>query len=551
MYKIKIDEKIISNLKYYQDIKLIKKFLSLINRNNEIVIRDESTIDDLGFKINKISYPDASSINMKNFNKIKVYYEDERLGEKVQMVDCDKLLYTLFSGFLNIKNKTKLKLLISVFLGLYVFESLVKNENLKVLITEEALEHFIPDNFATTSDSSLYRSKYVYDNINSINFFDIIKNVNVFVVFYKNKIFARSLLWNTDKGLYLDKCYIANDILEYGFYAYAEKYYNIKLNYLKNSEYPMKVKIGSDEINNLVKFFVKNQKTKVPYMDTFKFFDLKNDQIILTNVDTGTHYMRLDYYIKSLSYKKDIEIEIHKSDSMFLKLLDESNLQIQDWEILYKLFDVHIINIKRGDSFAKGFMIKYNVHPLFENKKYIWWIIFTKYNDEFFVEFVGNNINKYLKKNNYFDFEVENYFTSNIFNDTDSKFISFKYDFYSESIKYLAYVKMSYKSFYRFVNAIKNIRDTRIQIPFRRFVVTYNPAIDTFIMHLIPGTTLSLKSSLKYREIYKSISKIFGEYEDVKEVKNVADIKDALTSNKNTLICFDNYSTASSFIDEI
>ncbi len=75
----------------------------------------------------------------------------------------------------------------------------------------------------------------------------------------KNKLLARALLWNTDKGPYMDRVYFSNDYEENLYKRYArEKGY--KTYYENNEDMIVKeVRVSSKECSDL------------PYMDTFKY----------------------------------------------------------------------------------------------------------------------------------------------------------------------------------------------------------------------------------------------------------------------------------------
>jgi hypothetical protein len=103
----------------------------------------------------------------------------------------------------------------------------------------------------------------------------------------KNKLEGRSLLWETNKGTYMDRPYCRKDSDIELFYKFAKK--KGWKNYDTNFRYKMKV-----FVKNLPK--KKGDLYKYPYMDTFRYLKIKKHELKSHGYEDGNWDIELDGY---------------------------------------------------------------------------------------------------------------------------------------------------------------------------------------------------------------------------------------------------------------
>lgn len=119
------------------------------------------------------------------------------------------------------------------------------------------------------------------------DFFDIYINNNVkllILVNNENKLVGRSLLWETNKGKYMDRVY-SSDHIQNVFNKWAE-----------NNKYDISYNKGNDNFTTKVKV---NFNKKFPYLDSFRYMifdknDKENVATLYTNEPRNLNYFKLE-----------------------------------------------------------------------------------------------------------------------------------------------------------------------------------------------------------------------------------------------------------------
>ncbi len=143
--------------------------------------------------------------------------------------------------------------------------------------------HYAFENKGTLGNSCMRHSDYGYKFKIYVNNPDKCKLI--ILLNDKNKLLARALLWNTDKGPYMDRVYFTNDYEEKFFRKYAnEKGYK---NYY---DYKKKMKVTDLVLPKDI-----DEPCDYPYMDTFKYIYYKKNMITNLELDKGK-YIEADCY---------------------------------------------------------------------------------------------------------------------------------------------------------------------------------------------------------------------------------------------------------------
>jgi hypothetical protein len=145
------------------------------------------------------------------------------------------------------------------------------NSNIEIIDGEEMRKWYLENNY-TESNGTLNKSCMRYQK--SQDRFDIytLNKEVVKMAIRRNdkdntKIIGRALIWKTNKGLYMDRIYVTDNLYLYVFLDYAKKH-NM-MTYDNNEKTPMHVKLKvKPEFNSAA---------DLPYMDTFKYYDFTNN----------------------------------------------------------------------------------------------------------------------------------------------------------------------------------------------------------------------------------------------------------------------------------
>lgn len=99
----------------------------------------------------------------------------------------------------------------------------------------------------------------------------------------KNKIVGRALLWNTNRGKYMDRVYVTQDHHLHSFIGLAEK--NNWLTYHNNNK---------QLIVQLNRGVFYGDETNNPYMDTFKYYYPRDNILTNKDIDNNEEYYYLE-----------------------------------------------------------------------------------------------------------------------------------------------------------------------------------------------------------------------------------------------------------------
>jgi hypothetical protein len=151
-----------------------------------------------------------------------------------------------------------------------------EDPSFKLVEGEDILYYYHPDNMVQAGELGNSCMSYTYTQ-KLLNFYAKNKNVKLFVKTNdENKTIARALLWNTDKGLYLDRQYAINSDLQLAMLREAQHRFELYdfFNEKYNPNFDAKVEVE----------FLNGQnapKSSYPYLDTFKYLTIYNNKSIL------------------------------------------------------------------------------------------------------------------------------------------------------------------------------------------------------------------------------------------------------------------------------
>lgn len=453
---IKIDEKIVKHLEYFKN----KKNFSFIDKILEHIeydgyeyffnIKNNLKNNEIN-SIVHIELIDEKDIKIDDPNKIKVWFRKKNGEMYFQIWKCGRFLNLLLKDIIKERNYDYVLFIInSIILGSHTISSLIKKYNLNVILDKKVSDYYVSYNYMK-GEGSLHNS-CMNDEIGKVMFYDIINNVNIFAIVNSSKeIFARALLWKTDKGLYLDRCYTVNDIFQYGIYIYAMEKYNVKCIYPIEDDYYMQVKIDEKNTEDLILFFLNNKEIGIPYFDTFKYFRDDSDSNIIIcnkNINDSKEIKNIVHYItKLIFYKfndlKIFNIFISKSDQYDNILASYIPLESSQLLTLIDMFDIHRIEILFKDEILFTFyMLSVNAILKSRNINKFYFLIGNTSisifddddDDEYKITYnILNNINDIIEKSDYNNYKVLGYYD---YNNKDIVYID-------ETIKdiYVMYVK--------------------------------------------------------------------------------------------------------------
>lgn len=547
-WKFKIDEKIMNHLLYYQNILelvCLNAFLKYVKENEngeyEFIYTGNIEKKDI-LNIVEVKLLSPEKIKFDTANRIEIVFEGKNKNRFSQIWKCGKFFEIVLKNLLNLRIlEQELFIFISIVLGSYVFSCILKNENLKIKKDENVTYYYDSQNhFKGTGSLS---KSCMNDRLYDVEFYNIIENVNIIaVVNSSDKVLARALLWNTNKGLYLDRCYMVDDIFQAGFYQYVTEKYKIDYFYdfyrhSYSSSPRMYVLITKDEIDKLIEYYIYDSDNQIPYFDTFSFSVINPDGTIsLVNEYIGTPLFSnlLNVFATNLSDEKKFLINISSyKDYIFL-----SNFLSIDMDNVYDLtkvfnveyFSLYLKNFKK--LIVSGYLFSLNTLPyVIGNNKVRFFLedassidnydnlsLTIKYN-------IMENINYILENSNYEDYIVYAYNLFDITTDTpksDDIYIK-EMDSIKNEIDFL-YV-------HTYVDLLKDIlddlydnennsilfellRDFYVGINLNNFnVVIFKDMKNRFINTLTPGKIIN-KSEIN-SPYKKYLDKLFGNFTDI------------------------------------
>jgi hypothetical protein len=107
----------------------------------------------------------------------------------------------------------------------------------------------------------------------------------------KNKTIARALLWKTNKGLYLDRRYAINNDLQLALFKEAQNRFKLHDFFKEKLDPNVDLQVEVSFIN------AKNaSKLEYPYMDTFKYLVILDNDSILYSSKYNAYYEKSDIF---------------------------------------------------------------------------------------------------------------------------------------------------------------------------------------------------------------------------------------------------------------
>lgn len=318
--KIEIDSRIIDNLKFFNYLYLSKNFLWILDG-----IKDYHISKDM--ELLGIYLPEENEVK-DTFNIIKIKVRSSSGKVFYQFIKVGKFISALYSlAHRNIESE-ELFTLSMILLGEHMFRIFLKKNNLKVIESKDIEYFYSTSNYEGFQSGSLWGS-CMNDKMEEVKFYNLISDeVSILaIVDSSGSVYGRSLLWETDKGLYLDRCYLLNDIFRYGYIMYVYKEFGIKYyyDYIIDTSKLDRLTINLKVIVRLSSFIEKAKKVyndnpvfrfRIPYLDTFRYFELRSDKIYLYNSNDGGYDEIYNIYNEILKNNLDelLIVEVKNSD---------------------------------------------------------------------------------------------------------------------------------------------------------------------------------------------------------------------------------------------
>lgn len=545
--KIKIDEKIVKHLEYFNENKMINDFLSLVEKNGdeyEIII-DEIENKDL-VNLRKIELMNENEIRIKDANKIKLTFEKSKGGTFTQIWKCGRFFLLFFKIILDYPFilEEDLDMFISIVLGSYTFSSILKNENFKIDISKHVSYYYKTENYIEQKGS--LGNSCMNDEMEIVGVYDNIENVNIFVVLdSSNNVFARALLWKTDKGLYLDRAYMINDLFQYGLYMYAVENFNVKYFYLMDDLPSLSVHISRENMEEIAEGLLIDKYKDFPYFDTFTGFVINNDNsVTLINKKHSSRFFGLLHYIKEVvielilkSKKTEVIIDDKEIPYYITKLC---NVSSKAYNAIKNTFNIKLMNLLYDyNVIYSGYLFGVKIFPLLNNSNEAYVVINDIYKNEFMHKFTYNimdKINDIININRHKYYNILGYIGI-LYSDES---IEEHFDEIRNKIEFM-YVTCSIKDMKILCEELEYVyKDSLINDIIGDFFIAVNLNTKEFIIFNTNVNFINLLNKAKdslFREYYKEdLVKIFGEFEDIYFLKFPEDGIDL--NLKNELVVF-------------
>jgi hypothetical protein len=268
MKKITIETDFAEAIQKLQVSRTNFKSAKIINSISELIKKEADTILELN---DDKSINNISSINLsKQPGFLEITITKPNGTEVKQEIKVGKLVQTLLKN-VNLKADE-----LADFTNNVKMFQIGEDPSFKVVEGDDILYYYHPDNMVQAGELGNSCMSYTYTQ-KLLNFYAKNKNVKLFVKTNdENKTIARALLWNTDKGLYLDRQYAINSDLQLAMLREAQHRFEL-YDFFKekyNPNFDAKVEVE----------FINEQnapKSSYPYLDTFKYLTIYNDKSIL------------------------------------------------------------------------------------------------------------------------------------------------------------------------------------------------------------------------------------------------------------------------------
>jgi hypothetical protein len=168
------------------------------------------------------------------------------------------------------------------------FISCLKLKNMsyffEIVQGNEIKKWYLEDNYVF-GHGTLNKSCMRYERTQKrINFYVNNSDVCKLLILKPNKeskqIIGRALLWDTNKGKYLDRIYTKNTNDEYLFKMYSKIFISNKILFYNKKHQRLKVKLKQKNIiKNIINYYKLKDPKNYPFMDTFKFYSLSNNTL--------------------------------------------------------------------------------------------------------------------------------------------------------------------------------------------------------------------------------------------------------------------------------
>jgi hypothetical protein len=285
-----LEKKIIVEADFEKAIKELQispgnsKRKKVIDSISELIQRDiESTVLELN---DNKSIENINSINLsKKPGFLEVIITKPNGKEVKQEIKIGKLIQVLLKNLRLKPNE------LEDFTNSLKMIQMGEDPSFKVVEGEDILYYYHPKNMVKAGD--LGNSCMSHDNTQKfLEFYAKNENVKLFLkTDEENKTIARALLWKTNKGLYLDRRYAINNDLQLAMLKEAQNRFKLH-DFFKeklDSNIDLQVEVSFINEKNASKF-------EYPYMDTFKYLVILDNDSILYSSKYNAYYEKSDIF---------------------------------------------------------------------------------------------------------------------------------------------------------------------------------------------------------------------------------------------------------------
>jgi hypothetical protein len=297
-----LEKKICCNIKYtkYYNLCYVSSYKSTLKNGFDEQSYDNNNIYLYGFDHITMSDDFESIMNYLRYSvSWLIPYEyldiDKDNGDMVTYLPSNKVKIVINKGLDLWDNKYRKSIKIGKFLNNLFGDKLTKHQiellvndykasnivfnddNFRIVYGDDIVYWYDETNYYNVNKGILYKSCMRYSRKGyKIKFYAENKDVvGLMILTNGGKLYARALVWKTDKGTYMDRVYYVDDFYKNYFYKYA----------LKNGWGVYKDKDKLDMVVKNVDIGSSNgYRCNLPYMDTFRYlYRDKYDNYNLSN----------------------------------------------------------------------------------------------------------------------------------------------------------------------------------------------------------------------------------------------------------------------------
>jgi hypothetical protein len=257
--------------------KIIDSIVELIQRDIESTVLE---LDD------DKSIENISSINLsKKPGFLEIIIIKPNGKEVKQEIKIGKLIQTLLKN-LRLKPDE-----LADFTNSLKMIQMGEDPSFKLVEGEDILYYYHPKNMVKAGNLGNSCMSHDYTQ-KFLEFYAKNENVKLFLkTDEKNKTIARALLWKTNKGLYLDRRYAINNDLQLALFKEAQNRFKLHDFFKEKLDPNVDLQVEVSFIN------AKNaSKLEYPYMDTFKYLVILDNDSILYSSKYNAYYEKSDIF---------------------------------------------------------------------------------------------------------------------------------------------------------------------------------------------------------------------------------------------------------------